>query len=96
MDEATRRHLIRKLENVDAFPLITLQAIHELRSECDELEAVAIARARELGASLEDIGEALQITRQGVAYKVKMLAERPAPDVVDLRDAESEPAAPGD
>jgi hypothetical protein len=96
VSESNRRHLLRKLENVDAFPLIALQAIHELRTEFDELEARAIIRARELGASLEDIGEALEITRQGVAYKMKMLAERPDPDVIDLRDGESESAADRD
>jgi hypothetical protein len=71
---ADRRALLRKLENVDAFPLIALQALPELRSDLDAVEAEALLRARELGASLEDIAEALAITRQGVAYKLKVLA----------------------
>jgi len=70
----TRRALIRKLENVEAFPLIALQALPELRADLDAVEAEALLRARELGASLEDIAEALAITRQGVAYKLKVLA----------------------
>ena len=71
---ADRRALLRKLENVDAFPMIALQALPELRADLDEVEAEALLRARELGASLEDIAEALAITRQGVAYKLKTLA----------------------
>ena len=71
----TRRALLRKLENVEAFPLIALQALPELRADLDAVEAEALLRARELGASLEDIAEALAITRQGVAYKLKALAE---------------------
>jgi hypothetical protein len=69
-----RRALLRKLENVEAFPLIALQALPELRADLDSVEAEALLRARELGASLEDIAEALAITRQGVAYKLKTLA----------------------
>lgn len=71
---ADRRALLRKLENVDAFPMIALQALPELRADLDAVEAEALLRARELGASLEDIAEALAITRQGVAYKLKALA----------------------
>jgi hypothetical protein len=72
---ADRRALLRKLENVEAFPLIALQALPELRADLDAVEAEALLRARELGASLEDIAEALAITRQGVAYKLKALPE---------------------
>jgi hypothetical protein len=71
---ADRRALLRKLENVEAFPLIALQALPELRADLDAVEAEALLRARELGASLEDIADALAITRQGVAYKLKTLA----------------------
>ena len=71
---ADRRALLRKLENVEAFPLIALAALPELRADLDAVEAEALLRARELGASLEDIADALAITRQGVAYKLKALA----------------------
>jgi hypothetical protein len=90
---ADRRALIRKLENVEAFPLIALQALPELRADLDAVEAEALLRARELGASLEDIAEALAITRQGVAYKLKALAgngdardEADEPDVVEVAE----------
>ena len=63
-----RRALLRKLEHADAFPLVALQALRELRTDLDAVEADSLLRARELGASLEDIAEALEITRQGVSY----------------------------
>jgi DNA-binding transcriptional ArsR family regulator len=88
-----RRALLRKLEHADAFPLVALQALRELRADLDALEAEAMVRARELGASLEDIAEALEITRQGVSYRLKVLAESgrdddgPAEDeIVDVRE----------
>ena len=90
---ADRRSLIRKLENVEAFPLIALQALPELRADLDVVEAEALLRARELGASLEDIADALAITRQGVAYKLKVLAgngdaqdEADEPGVVEVAE----------
>ena len=53
----------------------------------DAVEAEALLRARELGASLEDIADALAITRQGVAYKLKTLAGNgDAQDEADERD----------
>ena len=89
----TRRALLRKLENVEAFPLIALQALPELRADLDAVEAEALLRARELGASLEDIADALAITRQGVAYKLKTLAgngdaqdEADEPDVIEVAE----------
>jgi hypothetical protein len=66
-------HLIRKVSNL-AFPLIALQAIRELREYLSEMETRCIARARELGASHQDIAESLGISRQGAYYKVKALA----------------------
>ena len=91
-----RRALVRKLENVEAFPLIALQALSELRAGFDVVEAEVFFRARELGASLEDIAEALAITRQGVAYKLKVLAgnggddeHETEDDIVDVREPES-------
>ena len=88
-----RRALLRKLEHAHAFPLVALQALRELRAELDAVEAEAMLRARELGASLEDIADALEITRQGVAYRLKVLAgaghghDGPAEhEIVDVRE----------
>lgn len=88
-----RRALLRKLEHADAFPLVALQALRELRADLDAVEAEALLRARELGASLEDIAEALEITRQGVSYRLKVLAGsgheddgRAEDEIVDVRE----------
>jgi hypothetical protein len=72
------RRLIRQVEGRDSFPLVALSALGELRAHLDEVEAGAILRARELGASAEDIAQALGITRQGAYYKMKQL-ERAEP-----------------
>jgi predicted transcriptional regulator len=94
-----RRALLRKLENVEAFPLFALQAVRELRADLDSVEAEALRRARDLGASLEDIAEALEITRQGVAYRLKTLAgnregddspEETDDEIVDITASETE------
>jgi hypothetical protein len=87
----TRRALLRKLDNVEAFPMIALQALPELRADLDAVEAQALLRARELGASLEDIADALAITRQGVAYKLKALAGN-GDDHEDADEAEADEA----
>jgi transposase-like protein len=67
------RRLIRRVEGLDTFPLVALSALLELRAYLDEVEAEAILQAKELGASAEDIAEALGITRQGAYYKIKQL-----------------------
>ncbi|HEX6579916.1 MAG TPA: hypothetical protein VF195_03490 [Actinomycetota bacterium] len=92
----TRRALLRRLEHANAFPLVALQALRELRTDLDAVEAEAMLRARELGASLEDIGDALHITRQGVSYKLKSLAgtghddDGPAEDeIIDVREPDT-------
>ena len=90
--------MLRKLENAEALPLIALEALPELRADLDALEAEALLRARELGAPLEDIAEALAITRQGVADKLKALVgnggdhedEAEEADVVEVTDEADE------
>lgn len=73
------RRLIRHLETPD-LPLQTLQAIRRLRRYLEELEAACIIKARELGASPSDIGEALGITRQAVYNRLHNLEQRAAHD----------------
>jgi hypothetical protein len=70
--EGFPRQTIRKIENMN-FPLIALEAMRELCEYLDEAEAEALVRARDLGASAEDIATALGITRQGAYYKLKAL-----------------------
>jgi hypothetical protein len=79
------RRLVRRIENRETFPLIALGALLELRAHLDEVEAEAILRAKEMGASAEDIAEALDITRQGAYYKLKQL-ERADQDGNDVED----------
>jgi DNA invertase Pin-like site-specific DNA recombinase len=73
------RGLIRKLEKPD-LPLESLQAIYRLRRYLDELEAACILKARELGASPADIGDALGITRQSVYNRLRQLEMRAEAD----------------
>lgn len=73
------RRLIRRVEN-ENFPLIALTAVREIREYLDEVEDRAIRKARELGASAEDVADALGITRQGAYYKIRQLEEQKEED----------------
>jgi DNA-directed RNA polymerase specialized sigma24 family protein len=87
------RRLIRHLETPD-LPLEALQSIRRLRRYLDELEAACILKARQLGASPADIGEALGITRQAVYNRLHMLEQRAETDpefvIPDLDSEETE------
>lgn len=74
------RRLIRRVESGEKFPLVALGTLRELRGYLDEVEAEAIHRAKEMGASADDIAEALGITRQGAYYKLKQLQRSEATD----------------
>jgi len=80
------RRLIRRVEGRDTFPLVALSALQELRAHLVQVEAESILRARELGASAEDIAEALGITRQGAYYKMKALERAESADNNDADD----------
>lgn len=88
------RRLIRKLETPD-LPLEALESIRRLRSYLDELEAACMIRARRLGASAADIGEALGITRQAVYNRLHALEHRTQTDpdfmIPDLEETEEIP-----
>ena len=83
------RRLIRKLETPD-LPLEALESIRRLRRYLDELEAACIQKARQLGATPSDIGEALGITRQAVYNRLHALEQRAETDpefvIPDLDD----------
>ncbi len=76
------RDQIRRAEN-ESFPLVGLTALRELREALDRLEAAAILRAREMGASTSDIAAALGITRQAAYYRIRNLLERRGREVRD-------------
>ena len=96
VSEPVKRSAIRRVENADAFPLVALQALRELRDDLERRENAAILRARELGASLEEIAESMGITRQGVAYRIKAMNGRAEhdEDVLDLTEGSAEDAEP--
>ena len=71
------RSLIRKIES-ENFPLIAIEAMQELRKQLDAAEVAAILKAREMGASAEDIADVLGITRQGAYYRLKALEQERA------------------
>lgn len=68
------RQLIRALEGT-SFPLRALSAVRDLRAYLERVEADALLRAREFGASPTDIAHALGVTRQGVYHKLQRLRE---------------------
>jgi hypothetical protein len=67
------KDVIRKIESRDSFPLMALTGMNDLRAYLDEAETEAIIKAREMGAAVEDIADAIGLTRQGVYYRLKAL-----------------------
>jgi hypothetical protein len=81
------RNAIRWLENTNS-PLLTLVAVRSVRDHLDLVEAWAIRRAHEQGASLADIAAALGMSRQGVHYRLHHAPEEKSPDLLDLSETE--------
>jgi len=67
---ALSRALLRRAENVE-LSLGSLEAITEIRAYLDELEKLAMASARDKGATVEDIAEALRLTPQAIYYRLR-------------------------
>src|SRR5262249_11503859 len=98
---ADRARLRRFPDDTDGVevPLKTLEAVREMRRYLADVEREALGAARDRGASVQDIADALGITRQAVYYKLgHREAGRPGPtqepDVVEIPDVE--PSAPVD
>ena len=72
----------------EGFPVQALQAIHELRTYLDDLEATHLLKARELGASPTDIADALGITRQAVYNKLRSFERASHEDHIVIPDLE--------
>jgi hypothetical protein len=64
------RALVRRAENVE-LSLGSLEAISEIRAYLNELERLSIASAREKGATVDDIAQALKLTPQAIYYRFK-------------------------
>ncbi len=54
-----------------ADPKVGLRAVRALRRLLEELERVQVRRAREQGWSWQEIGEALEVSRQAVHKKYR-------------------------
>ena len=67
------RSLAHQIET-SALPLKVLEAVRDLRGYLDRVEAARLCDAREAGASIADIAEALGTTRQTVYNRLKALA----------------------
>jgi DNA invertase Pin-like site-specific DNA recombinase len=80
VDRRVPKDAVRKIEGRDNFPLIALMGLTDLRKYLDEAEAEAIIKAREMGAAVEDIAEALGLTRQGVYYRLRSLESDNGPN----------------
>jgi DNA-directed RNA polymerase specialized sigma24 family protein len=77
MDGSTfPRSLLRRAENTE-LSLGSLEAIAELRRTLDRLEHETVLNAREKGASVEDIAEALDLTPQAVYYRLRNAGQSP-------------------
>lgn len=86
-DRRFPRALIRKLESEQRFPLTALEGIRETRAYLDQLEEDALCDARDLGASISEIAEIMQMTRQSVYNKLKSIAERKAQEDQEAQEA---------
>jgi hypothetical protein len=69
-DAILGRSLIRRAENTE-LSLVSLEAIAEIRDRLYQLEAEATKSAREKGATIDDIAEALRLTPQAIYYRLR-------------------------
>jgi hypothetical protein len=86
-DRKFPRSLVRKLESEQRFPLTALEGIRETRAYLDQLEEDALCDSRELGASISEIAEIMQMTRQSVYNKLKSIAERKSQEAGKAQEA---------
>jgi transposase-like protein len=69
-DGALTRSLIRRAENTE-LSLVSLEAIAEIRRHLGELESEAMRSARDKGATVEDIAEAIGLTPQAIYHRLR-------------------------
>ncbi|HXJ66767.1 MAG TPA: helix-turn-helix domain-containing protein [Actinomycetota bacterium] len=79
-------------------PLQALEAVRELRRYLLDVEREALGAARDQHASVQDIADALGITRQAVYYKlgqreVESSERTSEPDVIEIPDVEPSASA---
>lgn len=84
-DVGLSRSTLRRAENTE-LSLVSLEAIVQIRRHLDELEAEAIRSAREKGATVDDIAEAMDLTPQAVYHRLRtgaLSARRGRPRATD-------------
>ena len=64
------RALIRRAENTE-LSLVSLEAIAQIRQRLNELEAEAVRSARQKGATVDDIAEAMNLTPQAIYHRLR-------------------------
>jgi predicted transcriptional regulator len=79
--------ILRRAENTE-LSLGSLEAIAAIRARLDALEIRAMLSAREKGATMEDIAEALGLTPQAIYYRFRHMQDdegdrAPSPAVVE-------------
>ena len=62
--------ILRRAENTE-LSLGSLEAIAAIRARLDTLETQAMLSARDKGATMEDIAEALRLTPQAIYYRFR-------------------------
>jgi len=75
-EQTFSRSLLRRAANTE-LSLVSLEAIAELRGTLDRLERAAVLSAREKGATVDDIAQALDLTPQAVYYRLRGNGEGP-------------------
>jgi predicted transcriptional regulator len=93
---ALARSLIRRAETTE-LSLVSLEAIAEIRRHLDVLEVEAIRSAREKGATVDDIAEAMGLTPQAIYHRLRQGGQvtkrgRPKSTAAQLAEGASPPA----
>jgi hypothetical protein len=73
-DTSLSSSLLRRAENTE-LSLGSLEAIAAIRARLAFLENEAMLKARELGATNEDIAEALRLTPQAIYYRFRHMRD---------------------
>ena len=74
MADALKPSVLRRAENTE-LSLGSLEAIAAIRARLDVLEVAAMLSAREKGATMEDIAEALGLTPQAIYYRFRKMRD---------------------
>ena len=94
------RSLIRRAETTE-LSLVSLEAIAEIRRHLDVLEVEAIKSAREKGATVDDIAEAMGLTPQAIYHRLRQGGQvakrgRPRSTAAHVTGEVSPPAEPSE